>query len=162
MLSSEDYFPASRDTFQDLVRSCKEKPLAFACAKNAASTLEECKKDLDNIMADFDTLKLSLEQKSQMAASLSYLLQPNFGRAFVRRLFCSYDRSERDCMLLDLLMLRSLHFPKNKEVHIPSPFSSSTIDEPPNSKKRKAVFEGYEYDSDEEVTYLDKPNQLLS
>jgi len=162
VLSSEDCFPASRDTFQDLVRSCKDKSLAFAYAKNAASISEEHKKHLDNIMADFDTLKLSLEQKSQMAASLSYLLQPNFGRAFVRRLFCSYDRSERDCMLLDLLMLRSMHCPKIKEVHIPTPLSSTSINEPSNSKKRKAMFEGDEYDSDEEVTYLDKPHQILS
>jgi hypothetical protein len=93
-----------------------------------------------------------------MSASFRYLLQPKLGLVVVRELFCSYNKEERDCMILDLCLLRSMRS-SEKEVHAPSPKRTVVVKSPP-IKKRKSTYEGYEYETDE--TYLDKPNHFLS
>jgi hypothetical protein len=96
-----------------------------------------------------------------MSASFRYLLQPKLGLVVVRELFCSYNKEERDCMILDLCLLRSMRS-SEKEVHAPSPKRTIVVKSPP-IKKRKSTYEGYEYETDDDdVTYLDKPNHFLS
>ncbi len=110
---------------------------------------------IDNIMAVFDSLHLSDNQKLLMSSSLSYLLQHQFGLPFVNQLYLSYDAVHREKMITDLCMLRSLHR-RDINLWIDRSISSGLpVAKSPNSKKRKYSYCEFEDDGDS-VTYLDK------
>ena len=110
---------------------------------------------IDNIMAVFDSLHLSDNQKLLMSSSLSYLLQHQFGLPFVKQLYLSYDAVHREEMITDLCMLRSLHR-KDINLWIDRSISSRLpVAKSPISKKRKYSYCEFEDDGDS-VTYLDK------
>ena len=154
------------DSMESIVLDCASpavSSMALAdCTFNGYSTTAfEHNKNLDKIMAIFETFNLSPDQKACMSASFRYLLQPKLGLVVVRELFCSYNKEERDCMILDLCLLRSMRS-SEKELHAPSPKRTIVVKSPP-IKKRKSTYEGYEYETDDDdVTYLDKPNHFLS
>ena len=105
-----------------------------------------------------------------MALSLRYLLNHQFGLPFVNLLFCEYEKIQRDQMIFDLQLLRSLNFPEKNPTTYISP-RNIPADDPPNCRKRKFEIEFVEDDSDYEkkfdeddgdiVTYVDKPNTFL-
>ncbi len=110
---------------------------------------------IDKIMAVFDRLHLSDNQKLLMSSSLSYLLQHQFGLPFVNQLYLSYDAVHREKMITDLCMLRSLHR-RDINLWIDRSISSGLpVAKSPNSKKRKYSYCEFEDDGDS-VTYLDK------
>ena len=87
------------------------------CTFNGYSTTAfEHNKNLDKIMAIFETFNLSPDQKACMSASFRYLLQPKLGLVVVRELFCSYNKEERDCMILDLCLDDSIACTKGEGV----------------------------------------------
>jgi hypothetical protein len=64
-------------------------------------------------------------------------------------------------MILDLCLLRSM-WSSEKELHAPSTKRTIVVKSPP-IKKRKSIYEGYEYETDDDdVIYLDKPNHFSS
>jgi hypothetical protein len=125
---------------------------------------------ISKLMSVFDSLQLSTEQKMHMSLSLRYLLDHQFGLPLVNLLFCEYEKIQRDQMILDLQMLRSLNFPEKNPTTYISP-RNIPADDPPNCRKRKFETEFVEEDSDYEkkydsddgdiVTYVDKPNTFL-
>jgi hypothetical protein len=110
--------------------------------------------NLTRIMAIFDSLNLSSEQKVHLSSSLNSLLQHQFGLPFVRELYLSYDAVHREKMITDLCMLRSL-YRKDINLLIPRSFASEGPVKSPCSKKRKFLYSEFEDDGDS-VTYLDK------
>ena len=98
---------------------------------------------------------ISEEQRGLVSSSLRYLLRYENGLPFIKELFVSYDVAECDKLLFELQMIRSIRFPK-KQMHYPI----RPIETPTNGKKRNSCYEFNEQDGDE-VTYTDKPNQLL-
>ena len=110
--------------------------------------------NLTRIMAIFDSLNLSSEQKVHLSSSLNSLLQHQFGLPFVRELYISYDAVHREKMITDLCMLRSL-YRKDINLWIPRSFASEGPVKSPCSKKRKFFYSEFEDDGDS-VTYLDK------
>ena len=110
--------------------------------------------NLTRIMAIFDSLNLSSEQKVHLSSSLNSLLQHQFGLPFVRELYLSYDAVHREKMITDLCMLRSL-YRKDINLWIPRSFASEGPVKSPCSKKRKFLYSEFEDDGDS-VTYLDK------
>jgi hypothetical protein len=106
-------------------------------------------------MAVLNPNNISEEQKGLVSSSLRYLLRYENGLPFIKELFLSYDVAECDKMLFELQMIRSIRFPK-KQMHYPI----RPIETPKNGKKRNSCYEFNEQDGDE-VTYTDKPNQLL-
>jgi hypothetical protein len=182
--TASDYVFASRDLDLETTECTSSATLAFGnsmeslvldCASPAVSSmaLADCtfnaysttafehNKNLDKIMAIFETFKLSPDQKSCMSASFRYLLQPKLGLVVVRELFCSYNKEERDCMILDLFLLRSMRS-SEKKLHAPSRKRTIVVESPP-IKKKKSTYESYEYETDDDdVTYMDKPNHFLS
>jgi hypothetical protein len=125
---------------------------------------------ISKLMSVFDSLQLSTEQKMHMSLSLRYLLNHQFGLPLVNLLFCEYEKIQRDQMILDLQMLRSLNFPEKNPTTYISP-RNIPADYPSNCRKRKFETEFVEEDSDYEkkyysddgdiVTYVDKPNTFL-
>ena len=125
---------------------------------------------ISKLMGVFDSLQLSTEQKMHMSLSLGYLLNHQFGLPLVSLLFCEYEKVQRDQMIFDLQLLRSLHFPEKNSTTYISP-RSIPADDPPNCRKRKFEIEFDEDDSEYEkkydeddgdiVFYVDKPNTFL-
>jgi hypothetical protein len=110
---------------------------------------------IDKIMAVFDRLHLSDNQKLLMSSSLSYLLQHQFGLPFVKQLYLSYDAVHREEMITELCMLRSLH---RRDINLWIDRSISSVlpvAKSPYSKKRTYSYCEFEDDGDS-VTYLDK------
>ncbi len=92
------------DSMESKVLDCASPAVSFItladCTFNDYSTSTfEHNKNVDKIMAIFETFNLSPDQKSCMSASFRYLLQPKLGLVVVRELFCSYSKEERDCMI---------------------------------------------------------------
>ena len=110
---------------------------------------------ISQFMAVLNPNNISEEQKGLVSSSLRYLLRYENGLPFIKELFLSYDVAECDKMLFELQMIRSIRFPK-KQMHYPI----RPIETPTNGKKRNSCYEFNEQDGDE-VTYTDKPNQLL-
>jgi hypothetical protein len=110
---------------------------------------------ISQLMAVLNPNNISEEQKGLVSSSLRYLLRYKNGLPFIKELFLSYDVAECDKMLFELQMIRSIRFPK-KQMHYPI----RPIETPTNGKKRNSCYEFNEQDGDE-VTYTDKPNQLL-
>ena len=125
---------------------------------------------ISKLMGVFDSLQLSTEQKMHMSLSLGYLLNHQFGLPLVSLLFCEYEKVQRDQMIFDLQLLRSLNFPEKNSTTYISP-RSIPADDPPNCRKRKFEIEFDEDDSEYEkkydeddgdiVFYVDKPNTFL-
>jgi hypothetical protein len=160
---------SSREECGNIKQPPKENSLI---PKELSSTVDEYvfSTRISKLMSVFDSLKLSTEQKMHMSLSLRYLLDHQFGLPLVNLLFCEYEKIQRDQMILDLQMLRSLNFPEKKPTTYISP-RNIPADDPPNCRKRKFETEFVEEDSDYEkkydsdegdiVTYVDKPNTFL-
>jgi len=111
---------------------------------------------MSKLMAVLNPNNMSEEQKVHVSSSLRYLLQYKNGLPFIKELFFSYDAAECDKMLFELQMIRSIRFPK-KEMYYPL----RSIETSTNGKKRYFSQKFDEQDGDE-VTYVDKPNQILT
>ena len=160
---------SSREECGNIKQPPKENSLI---PKELSSTVDEYvfSTRISKLMSVFDSLKLSTEQKMHMSLSLRYLLDHQFGLPLVNLLFCEYEKIQRDQMILDLQMLRSLNFPEKNPTTYISP-RNIPADDPPNCRKRKFETEFVEEDSDYEkkydsdegdiVTYVDKPNTFL-
>ena len=110
---------------------------------------------ISQLMVVLNPNNISEEQRGLVSSSLRYLLRYENGLPFIKELFVSYDVAECDKLLFELQMIRSIRFPK-KQMHYPI----RPIETPTNGKKRNSCYEFNEQDGDE-VTYTDKPNQLL-
>jgi hypothetical protein len=111
---------------------------------------------ISKLMAVLNPNNISEEQKGLVSSSLRYLLQYKNGLPFIKELFFSYEAAECDKMLFELQMIRSIRFPK-KEMYYPL----RSIETSTNDKKRYFSQNFDEQDGDE-VTYVDKPNQILT
>ena len=82
-----------------------------------------------------------------------------FGLPLVSLLFGEYENIQRDQMIFDLQLLRSLHFPEKKSTTYISP-RNIPADDPQNCRKRKFEIE-FDEDNGDMVFYVDKPNTFL-
>jgi len=171
----DDYvFSTSQDNSSSQNSSRSVPAAAAVCNDNkGAPTRNSLSVDdprISMLMGVFDTLELSTEEKLHMASSLRYLLHHQFGLPFVNRLFCEYEKTHRDKMILDLQLIRSLRFPEKYPTTYIQP-RNMPIDDLPNFRKRKYEKEYNEDDSDcdkefdwddgDTVIYVDKPHKLI-
>jgi len=94
-----------------------------------------------------------------LSKRLNDVVTNQFGTSYVKDLFCSYSTAfDRNQLIFDLQLLRSYYFSDGLS-RSPSNLSTQTEDifVPPVKTKRKFE-EGFydEYDTGDEVTYLDK------
>ena len=161
--SSIDYLAGKADADRlDVL----EKELAEDIGKlkqRAIMHLEDSSKRLqkyvDCIMAVFDDFVSSSSEKPKLSKRLNDVVANQFGTSYVKDLFCSYSTAfDRNQLIFDLQLLRSYYF-SDGLTRSPSNLSTQTIDifVPPVKTKRKFE-EGFydEYDTGDEVTYLDK------
>jgi hypothetical protein len=116
-------------------------------------------KYVDCIMAVFDDFVSSSSEKPKLSKRLNDVVTNQFGTSYVKDLFCSYSTAfDRNQLIFDLQLLRSYYFSDGLS-RSPSNLSTQTEDifVPPVKTKRKFE-EGFydEYDTGDEVTYLDK------
>ena len=161
--SSIDYLAGKADADRlDVL----EKELAEDIGKlkqRAIMHLEDSSKRLqkyvDCIMAVFDDFVSSSSEKPKLSKRLNDVVTNQFGTSYVKDLFCSYSTAfDRNQLIFDLQLLRSYYFSDGLS-RSPSNLSTQTEDifVPPVKTKRKFE-EGFydEYDTGDEVTYLDK------
>jgi hypothetical protein len=117
-------------------------------------------KYVDCIMAVFDDFATTTNNdKTKLSERLYDVIVNQFGSSYVKDLFFSYSTAlDRDQLIFDLQLLRSYYF-SDRLVRLPSNRSTlpGNVFVPHINTKRKLGEGSYEdYDTGDEVTYVDK------